>query len=806
MSRYICIHGHFYQPPRENPWLEEVELQDSSFPYHDWNQRITAECYAPNAASRILDASGRLSDIVNNYSKISFNFGPTLLSWMERHTPAVYRTIIDADRESRETFSGHGSALAQVYNHVIMPLASPRDKRTQIVWGIRDFEYRFGRKPEGMWLAETAVDLETLEALAENGIRFTILAPRQAGRVRSPGKRWRDVSGGRVDPKQPYRCNLPSGSSIDLFFYDGPISQDIAFNNLLASGERFAGRLLGAFTDTHGQNQLVHIATDGETYGHHHRHGDMALAYCIRHIESNNLAKVTVYGEYLEKFPPTQEAEILENTSWSCAHGVERWRQDCGCNTGGGEWTQAWRPPLRRALDWLRDNLEAVYERELSPYMGDPWKARDEYINVILDRSEDNVRSFLRYNGAEGLARSDEVKILCLLETQRHAMLMYTSCGWFFDEISGLEATQALRYAARAIQLCEKAGGVSFESGFIERLQAAPSNVPEFGTGAQIYERLVRPAMVDLLRVGAHYAVSSLFKDYEETATVYSYTIKRERHERREAGRQKLATGRASIRSNITWDERASSFAVLHLGDHNLVGGVRDYIGEEAFAQVTGEIGDAFERSDLPEIIRLMDKHFDSHNYSLWHLFKDEQRYVFDRIMGSALEEIEGSFRRIYDHHYPIMQVMRELRIPLPRALATPAEYTINANLRRLLESAEPELEQLQAIVGEIRKWGFAGEKTTIGFIASQKIDEMMERLSRHPEDLGLLKTIEGMLKILKAPALELDLMRAQHLHFQIARRHYISMRETAESGDAAAEEWVERFDDLGTYLQVRSA
>ncbi|HKG22327.1 MAG TPA: DUF3536 domain-containing protein, partial [Blastocatellia bacterium] len=367
MSRHICIHGHFYQPPRENPWLEEVELQDSSFPYHDWNQRITAECYAPNAASRILDKSGRLTDIVNNYSKISFNFGPTLLSWMERHAPAVHRTILDADGESRESFSGHGSALAQVYNHVIMPLASPRDKRTQVVWGIRDFEYRFGRKPEGMWLAETAVDIETLETLAQNGIRFTILAPRQAARVRSPGKRWRDVSGGRVDPKQPYRYNLPSGKSIDLFFYDGPISQDVAFNNLLASGERFAGRLLRAFTGTHGQNQLVHIATDGETYGHHHRHGDMALAYCIRHIESNNLAKVTVYGEYLEKFPPAQEVEILENTSWSCAHGVERWRQNCGCSTGREGWTQAWRSPLRQALDWLRDGLEAVYERELSP-------------------------------------------------------------------------------------------------------------------------------------------------------------------------------------------------------------------------------------------------------------------------------------------------------------------------------------------------------------------------------------------------------------------------------------------------------
>ncbi|HYP29599.1 MAG TPA: DUF3536 domain-containing protein [Blastocatellia bacterium] len=805
MNRYICIHGHFYQPPRENPWLEEVELQDSAFPYHDWNQRITAECYAPNAASRILDGQGKLIDIVNNYSKISFNFGPTLLSWMERHTPAVHRTIIDADRASRENFSGHGSALAQVYNHIIMPLANSRDKRTQVVWGIRDFEYRFGRKPEGMWLAETAVDLETLDVLTEQGIRFTILAPRQAGRTRAPGKRWKAV-GDRIDPRQPYVCNLPSGRSISLFFYDGPISQDIAFNNLLASGERFAGRLAGAFTDAMGQNQLVHIATDGETYGHHHRYGDMALAYCIRHIETNDLAKITVYGEYLEKFPPTHEVEVLENSSWSCAHGVERWREDCGCNSGREGWSQAWRGPLRRALDWLRDNLATVYERELSPFIEDPWKARDDYINVILDRSEDNVKSFLGYNGVRDLPREQETKVLRLLEMQRHAMLMYTSCGWFFDEVSGIEATQVLQYAARAIQLCEKASGASFESGFVERLQAAPGNVPEFATGAQVYEKLVRPAMVDLLRVGAHYAVSSLFKEYEETATVYSYTVGRERYERREAGRQKLAMGRAHLRSNITGDERAISFAVLHLGDHNLIGGVRSFAGEEAFAQMTGEVGDAFEKVDLPEIIRLMDKHFDTHNYSLWHLFKDEQRYVFDRITQSALEEIEGSFRRIYDHHYPIMQVMRELRIPLPKALATPAEYTINANLRRLLESPEPDLEQLQAIVEEIRKWNFEGEKTSIGFVASQKVDALMERLAREPEDLALLKIIERMLRILSAPALELDLMRAQHLHFQIARRHFLVMQGRAEGGDPGAAEWVEHFDSLGTYLQVRSA
>jgi len=331
MDLFICIHGHFYQPPRENPWLEEVEQQDSAYPYHDWNERITAECYAPNIASRILDNEERIIDIVNNYSNISFNFGPTLLSWLERHKSEVYQSIIKADKESQKKFSGHGSALAQVYNHMIMPLANTTDKRTQIIWGIKDFKYRFGRKPEGMWLAETAVDLETLDIMAELGIKFTILAPHQAHRIRKIGSNdWQDVSNQKIDTKQPYLCQLLSGRSIALFFYDGPISHDVSFVNLLDNGEDFANRLLSTFSENQ-YPQIVNIATDGETYGHHHKYGEMALTYCLHYIESNNLARITIYGEYLDKFPPLYEVELYENSSWSCSHGVERWKGNCGC-------------------------------------------------------------------------------------------------------------------------------------------------------------------------------------------------------------------------------------------------------------------------------------------------------------------------------------------------------------------------------------------------------------------------------------------------------------------------------------------
>src|SRR5581483_7484088 len=432
-SRYVTIHGHFYQPPRENPWLEAIETQDSAAPYHDWNERITAECYGPNASSRILDAKDRILEIVNNYSSISFNFGPTLLSWMQTAAPETYRAILEADRTSR-------SAIAQAYNHIILPLANERDQRTQVRWGIADFEWRFGRRPEGMWLPETAVDIPSLEALAAEGIRFTILEPHQALRYRAVGDSgWTEANGG-LDPTRPYVCNLPSGKSIAIFFYDGPISRAVAFERLLARGEYFAHRLTGAFNAARKEPQLVNIATDGETYGHHHRFGEMALAYALHYIEEKDLATITNYRAYLEEHPPEYEVEIAERTAWSCAHGVERWRSDCGCSTGGGAgWNQKWRAPLRDSLDWLRDHAADLFEREGRLVLHDPWRARDAYISVVLDRSDSVLHEFLRHHALDGVEIS---RVLALLEMQRNAMLMFTSCGWFFNDISGIETVQ----------------------------------------------------------------------------------------------------------------------------------------------------------------------------------------------------------------------------------------------------------------------------------------------------------------------------------------------------------------------------
>ncbi|HYA48111.1 MAG TPA: DUF3536 domain-containing protein, partial [Burkholderiales bacterium] len=498
MSRFVCIHGHFYQPPRENAWLEEVEVQDSAAPYHDWNERVTAECYAPNAAARILDAEDRIVDIVNNYAAISFDAGPTLLAWMEKASPEAYRAILDADRQSRQRFRGHGSAMAQAYSHLIMPLAGSRDKRTQVVWGMADFEARFRRKPEGMWLPETAVDLESLDIMAERGIRFTVLSPYQAHRVREIGSsKWEDVSGGCIDPKMPYLCRLPSGRTIALFFYDGPIAHDVAFGDLLQNGERFAQRLVSAFSAGGGQPgsgrpELVHIATDGETYGHHHRFGDMALAYALNYLEAHKLAEVTVYGDFLERFPPSREVKIIERTSWSCGHGVERWRSDCGDNSGAHPgWNQKWRTPLRGAMGWLAAKAATVYEEGMAPFSNDPWKVRDKYIRLVLGRSPESVEAFVVEHAGRALAAGERTRFLKLLEMERQAMLIFTSDGWFFDDISNIETVQVVQYASRLMQLVRDVGGGDLEPEYVRMLGKAAGNVPEYGNGTKVYDLFV---------------------------------------------------------------------------------------------------------------------------------------------------------------------------------------------------------------------------------------------------------------------------------------------------------------------------
>ncbi len=806
MDKYICIHGHFYQPPRENPWLEMVELQDSAKPYHDWNEKITSECYAPNTASRIIGDDGKIIDITNNYKKISFNFGPTLLGWLKANKGRIYEAIINADKESREIFSGHGSAIAQCYNHMIMPLATSRDKKTQIFWGIKDFEKHFGRYPEGMWLPETAVDLETLGYLAEFGIKFTILAPSQARRIKKIGEEnWTEVDGLKIDPKMPYLIDLPSGKNLNIFFYDGPISNDVGFGNLLGDGQEFAKRLVSAFKEN-DKPQLAHIATDGETYGHHHRFGDMALSYCIHYLESNNLAEITNYGLYLEKFPPTHKAEIHENSSWSCAHGIERWRSDCGCNTGmHKDWNQKWRGPLRKAMDWLRDEAEDVYAQQIEDYFNDPWAVRDNYIEVIFDRSKPNVENFLAENQKRDLSPEEKIHALKLLEIQRHSMLIFTSCGWFFDEISGIETVQVLMYAARLIQLVKDVSGENLEPELLDLLEGAPSNIETFQNGKNIYRKLVKPAILDLLRVGINFAVSSIFENYPEHTKIYCFKIKTHIYERIKLGRQKLAIGKSSLHSTITWEEEIVKFAILHLGDHNLVGGIKSYENKESFEKTHREIKDAFLSSDIPLTITLIDEYFGSHNYSLWHLFKDKQREIILKVAKPAIKEIEQLYRQIYNHNYPIMQAMKQMEVPLPDAFVNTIKFIFDSDIIKIIRDRKTKLKKLNNLVEEINRWPIQPDKKTISYEASKNINRLMEKLYETPKDKLLLKTIKSILHTLKPLDLDFDLWESQNLYFKLSRTAYPEMVEKSKQGDKKAEEWVKYFEELDGYLPSRS-
>jgi alpha-amylase/alpha-mannosidase (GH57 family) len=829
MERFICIHGHFYQPPRENPWLETVELQDSAYPFHDWNERITAECYGPNATARIMDDDGRVARIVNNYARISFNIGPTLLGWMDNQTPDVYQAILEADLESRQRFSGHGSAIAQAYNHMILPLANRRDKVTQVIWGIADFERRYRRKPEGMWLAETAVDHESLSIMAEHGIKYTVLSPYQAGRVRKIGARDWEVKGdGGVDPTRPYRVGLADGRSIAVFFYDGPISQAVAFENLLSSGERFAERLTTGFSDNRDWPQLVHIATDGETYGHHHRHGEMALAYALDYIENNGIATITNYGEYLERFPPTYEAEVVDNTSWSCAHGVERWRSNCGCNTGGqAGWNQEWRTPLRESLDWLRDTLAPRFEEHARQYLRDPWAARDDYVKVTMDRSPECIRDFLDSHATRELDWTDTVHVMKLMELQRHAMLMYTSCGWFFDEVSGLEPVQVIQYAGRAIQLADDiltdpsegrfselleppfvrpntTDARTIEGQFIRLLERARSNIPEMGDGKKIYERFVRPAMVDLKQVAAHYAVRSLFEQYPEQATVYGFDAELVDFKRMEAGRVSLGVGSARITSRITLESEMFAFGALHMGDHNLSAGVTEYADSAAYSEIFEEVSEPFERADLPEVIRIFDRHFGVSSYSLRSLFRDEQRKVLDRILDTTLSETETEYHRIAEHNEPLIRFLVGLGAPIPRQLRAAVELIVNIDLRRCLEQEQLDTEAVSSLTTRATEWQLSLDTVSLSFAMKRALDSLAVRFSEQPDDRELLGRLSSLVALRDQLPFEVDLWKAQNVYYRVLQQTAPTIYEEAANGDTLAQEWATLFADLGDRLRVR--
>lgn len=775
-SRFLCIHGHFYQPARENPWLDAVEIQDSAAPDHDWNERTTTECYARNAASRILDDQQRIAHIVNNYAKISFNAGPTLLRWLARHRHDVYLQILEADAQSRRAYYGHGNAIAQIYNHVIMPLASPRDKLTQIRWGLRDFERRFRRRPEGMWLAELAVDLETLELLAAHHIGFTILAPHQAHRVRVlPDGGWTEATDATLDVTVPYRCRLPSGRTIAIFFYDGPLSRAIAFEGLLHDGAGLAARLMERAASTGGPPRIVLVATDGESYGHHHRFGDMALSVALNQIAGQRETSLTNLGAYLAAHPPVHEVELREHTSWSCVHGIERWRSDCGCNTGKG-YHQRWRGPLREAMTWLKEELDPVLEREGSGLFSDPWMARDEAVD-IADREPGAVDAFLGRHLTGAQSASRRTAALKLLEMQRQGMLMQSSDGWFFDDISGVETVQILSHAARAIELA--AGfGRSLEDGFVDILKRAPGNLPQHPDGAAVYAALVRPAAVSLDRLVAHYAIGGLIKSSSMPSPqrgeggsegVYATAIREQNREAASAGQHTLITGRVHAQSLITEEAHEAAYALLHFGGHEVHCAVRIGWTAREYEPVRDELHARFGREILSEIVRRIDDSFGPAYFTLHDLRLEDRRRVLSALTAQTLTDVEDAYRRLFVEYRPLMQYLREAKAEIPAPMLVAAVFVHTRDLERELSrpAGEPLSNEAFSLVAALQSWGREVRAERFEPLLRRRLEAVLAGGGQAREQLQRAAQV---LELAEAAGLVLNVWDAQNQFYQLSK------------------------------------
>ena len=814
-DKFLTIHGHFYQPPRENPWLEAIELQDSALPFHDWNERITKECYNPNSVSKIVDNRNRILDVVNNYELMSYNFGPTLLSWMEQNAPLTYERIIKADIESIDRHGGHGNAMAQVYNHIIMPLANEQDKQTQVKWGIRDFEYRFGRKPEGIWLAETAVDDDTLRVLEENGIKFTVLSPYQALKIKkSTDKDWTDVSWGNIDPARSYRYNIKSapGKYIDLFFYDGAISRSVAFDELLKDGNKFIRRLKEGVSDCRDYPQLINIATDGESYGHHTKFGDMALAYVLKIRAEDEGFKITNYAEYLEKYRSDYEVDIKQASSWSCFHGVGRWNEDCGCSTGGHPgWNQKWRRPLREALDYLRDELIKIFEKEGVKYFSkDVWEVRNKYIDVILSRTESNIKKFQNEYFLPDLNDEDKVKGMKLLEIQRQSLLMYTSCGWFFSEISGIETVQIMKYAARAMQLAVYFSKQNYEKKFLEILETAKSNIQEYGTGKDIYERFVKPSVVTPKQTASLWAISSLYQDFEDEEDVYCYKIKRYDYQKVQKGNSTFIIGHIEIKSRITLESVNEVFALVQFSSGDFHCAIKEFSDENDYAQMKTNLLKTFMLNPLTEIIRALDENFGKEYFTLKDIFIEERRKILQIMLKGKLEKFAQTYKDMYDEGKGSIYHMQNLGLTIPDEFKISASYTLSHKFNDLIMHSggfvDPTtLQQAFDINYEARKMGITLDRSPSNAIFAKKILQNIIRLAQSFESQQaevLLELFDNIEKL----ELEIDISEAQNIYFnRIYHKVGDIIDNYMKTGRSKDKEYINMLLDIGTKLNINT-
>jgi len=787
---YVIIHGHFYQPPRENPWIEQIEVEPGATPYHDWNSRITAECYRPNGAARIYDGQRRILDIVNNYRHLSFNFGPTLMSWLKEQAPETYAEILAADAQSLAAL-GYGNAIAQAYNHAILPLARARDRETQVIWGLRDFELRFGRRAAALWLPETAVNYPTLSTLVDQGMKFVILSPYQAKRVRPlTGGEWSQAQG-NLDTTQAYRCFLPEAAGdarkrrfIDVFFYDGEVAADISFGDLLTDSYRLAARLAGGYDPERGRPQLLHVATDGENYGHHKKFGELALAHALTQALPQKGFKVTNYGAFLELAPPKMEVEVYlgpqgEGSSWSCPHGVGRWKENCGCATGGQPaWNQRWRTPLRGAFDFLNEKLAAIFEAEGQKYFHDPWQARNAYVDVIFDRDNGGREDFFAQQGRPNLQEDDRVTALKLLEMQRHTLLMYTSCGWFFADLSGLETLQVIKYAARALQLGQAFTTEPLEAPFLKILERAVSNIPREGNGLTIYQKRIKPAVVDYPKVANQWVISWL-KDRDRQCPhhIYHYRAEPADLEDKTQGSLLLAAGRLRLTSGITQESRTLAFFTAYLGSYLYRTQVQTNPSLQEFMALRDEFFQVLE--DTPEdLIPLMVRRLGETYYSIHDIFQEEKLQVFQDLVRPHREEAVEVIAHNFAATRPLLKAMAAEGLPMPRLYRALGEITLNRRLVELLRRMEPEPDSLatsEEIIQVIQDAQLMGLK-----METHEGAKILRRiLDRHLQDLAesfrmeTVTRLSDFLRFVGHIPLTLELTGAQNFLFALMRDRF---------------------------------
>ncbi|WP_292319574.1 DUF3536 domain-containing protein [Caldisphaera sp.] len=796
-EKYIAIFGHFYQPPRFNPWILEIDLDISSRPYHDWNDRITKESYLPNAYARLKDGE-IIEDVVNNYKKVTFSFGPILLSYLKEKYSKLYNLIIEADKESSSKLSGHGNAIAQPYAHIIMPLSSKEDRERDIYWGIKFFEKTFDRYPEGFWLPEAAVDNLTLEILYDYGIKFVILSPHQAKSIKINDK-FEEINEKTLDTKKVYRALLPSGNYIGVVFYNKWLSGLVAFGDLLKSGELFARKLIESF-DNSEKPQLVSIATDGETYGHHKPKGEEELAKALSIIDSYGI-NITNYSYFYSTFGASYDITINENTSWSCPHGIERWRSNCGCASDiRPGWTQEWRTPLRKSIDWLRDMAEMTIQNIGSKVSNDINKAILNYVDVFYDYKAENVSSFIENFAIKG-EENKIVDLLKLMEIAKNSILMQSSDAWFFEDIYRPEPIQSLRFAKRVIQLIEELANTRVEEQFLNILKDAKSNNPRYGNGKEIYEKEAIPALMTAEKVGASYAMRLLFETISKENDYYSYKIILGPYKKLELGRAKAVTGIATLISKITWRSTPIMFASIYYGWYNLHAGAKILVDQKSYIEFENSVTEFFNNGLLPDIIDILQKTFYPNYYNLNNLLKNDQKFIMDHVLDSAIIELARQYEMLYNNYLPVMEYVRSLNLNYPKVFELLLQFELEKSILEILEQEIIDFNRLEQII----QWSKNLEVSIDDLVHSlirEKIEKVLDNLILNPQDINSINILQKLLEISKGLDLPLEYLWNAQNKFIYLRNNIL--RHLISSEDYLMKTLIPQYKIISSYLKVR--